>query len=105
VNLPIEDIAEPSQAADQQSRIEEKSRYEVVRRAVLALPKRYREPVVLFYFHEKNVAAAAQTMGLPEGTVKARLSRARELLRRRFPQLEKEHTAMAPASTEKGGLG
>jgi RNA polymerase sigma-70 factor (ECF subfamily) len=104
VNLPIEDIAEPSRAADQQSRIEEKSRNEVVRRAVLALPRRYREPVVLFYFHEKNVAAAAQTMGLAEGTVKARLSRARELLRRRFPQLEKEHLDMAVASTEKGGL-
>jgi len=104
VNLPIEDIAEPSRAADQQSRIEEKSRNEVVRRAVLALPRRYREPVVLFYFHEKDVAAAAQTMGLAEGTVKARLSRARELLRRRFPQLEKEHLDMAVASTEKGGL-
>ena len=60
---------------------------------------------MLFYFHEKDVAAAAQTMGLPEGTMKARLSRARELLRRRFPQLEKAHVDMAAASTEKGGLG
>ncbi len=105
VNLPIEEIAEPSRAADQQSRVEERSRYEVVRRAVLALPRRYREPIVLFYFHEKDVTAAAQSMGLPEGTVKARLSRARELLRRRFPQLKKEHLDMAGASTEKGGLG
>lgn len=86
VSLPIEDIAEPSHAPDQYSRVEEQGRSDVVRRAVLALPKRYREPVVLFYFHEKNVAAAARTMGVPEGTVKARLSRARELLRRRFPQ-------------------
>ena len=95
VNLPIEEIAEPSRPADQQVKLEERSRYEVVRRAVLALPKRYREPVVLFYFHEKDVAAAARTMGLPEGTLKARLSRARELLRRRFPQLEREHAGMA----------
>ncbi len=85
VNLPMEEIAEPSRPADQQVRLDERSRYEMVRRAVLALPKRYREPVVLFYFHEKDVAAAAQTMGLPEGTLKARLSRARELLRRRVP--------------------
>ena len=89
VNLPIEEIAEPARAADQETRAEERSQYEVVRRAVLALPRRYREPVVLFYFHEKDLAAAARTMGLPEGTVKARLSRARELLRRRFPRLEK----------------
>jgi RNA polymerase sigma-70 factor (ECF subfamily) len=88
VNLPIEEIAEPSRPADQQTKAEERSLNEVVRRAVLALPRRYREPVVLFYFYEKDVAAAARTMGMPEGTVKARLSRARELLRRRFPQLE-----------------
>jgi len=94
VNLPIEKIAEPARAADQQTKAEERSRYEVVRRAVLALPRRYREPVVLFYFHEKDVAAAARTMGLPEGTVKARLSRARELLRRRFPGLEKERAGI-----------
>lgn len=107
VNLPIEDIAEPSRAADQQTNLEERSRNEVVRRAVLALPRRYREPVVLFYFYEKDVAAAARTMGLPEGTMKARLARARELLRRRFPQLEREHADMAVASTGtgKGGLG
>ena len=101
VNLPIEEIAEPGRAADQLTKVEARSQYEVVRRAVLALPKRYREPVVLFYFHEKDVAAAARTMGLPEGTVKARLSRARELLRRRFPQLEKEHAGLGMASTGK----
>ncbi len=101
VSLPIEEIAEPSRPADQPRQLEERSRYEVIRRAVLALPKRYREPVVLFYFHEKDVAAAAQTMGLPVGTVKARLSRARELLRRRFPQLEKEHAGMTMAGAGK----
>jgi RNA polymerase sigma-70 factor (ECF subfamily) len=57
--------------------------------------------VLLFYFHEKDVTAAARTMGLPEGTVKARLSRARELLRRRFPQLEGKHAGMANTSTGK----
>src|SRR5258708_27743511 len=53
VNLPLEEIAEPSRPAGQLTELEEKSRHELVRRAVLALPTRYREPVVLFYFHEK----------------------------------------------------
>jgi RNA polymerase sigma-70 factor (ECF subfamily) len=105
VNLPIEEIAEPSRAADQLAKVEARSQSDVVRRAVLALPRRYREPVVLFYFHETDVAAAARTMGLPEGTVKARLSRARELLRRRFPQLEKEHAGIGLASTGKEAGG
>jgi RNA polymerase sigma-70 factor, ECF subfamily len=94
VDIPIEDIVEPSHPASQADELQQKSRNEVVRRAVLALPSRYREPVVLFYFHEMDVAAAARTMGLPEGTVKARLSRARELLRRRFPRLAAEHEEM-----------
>jgi RNA polymerase sigma-70 factor (ECF subfamily) len=93
-NLPLESVPEPSGPASQHHALAEKSSQEAVRRAVLALPLRYREPVILFYFHEMDLAAAARTMRLPEGTLKARLSRARALLRRRFPQLEDEQKAL-----------
>lgn len=102
VNIPIDDIVEPSQPASQADELQRKLRYEVVRRAVLALPLRYREPVLLFYFHEMDVTATARTMGLAEGTVKARLSRARELLRRRFPRLADEHAAMELSASTTG---
>ena len=88
--VPLEEIAEPSSPAGQHQALTARLSSETVRRAVLSLPVRYREAVVLYYFHEMDVAAAARTMKLPEGTVKARLSRARELLRRRFPSLEGE---------------
>lgn len=52
----------------------------LVQRAVQSLPSKYREPLVLFYFHEQDVAATAASLGLPAGTVKARLSRGRDLL-------------------------
>jgi RNA polymerase sigma-70 factor, ECF subfamily len=94
VNVPIEDVPEPAAPASQDLALQRKSRHEVLRRAVLALPTRYREPVILFYFHEMDVGAASRSMGLPEGTVKARLARARELLRRRFPRLADEHAAL-----------
>ena len=94
VNLPLEAAPEPSGPALQHHALAEKSSQEAVRRAVLALPLRYREPVILFYFHEMDLAAAARTMRLPEGTLKARLSRARALLRRRFPKLEDEQEAL-----------
>jgi RNA polymerase sigma-70 factor (ECF subfamily) len=91
--LPLDAAPEPSGPASQHGELAVKLSSEAVRRAVLALPMRYREPVVLLYFHEMDVAAAAATMGLPEGTLKARLSRARALLRERFPQLDKDsHT-------------
>jgi RNA polymerase sigma-70 factor (ECF subfamily) len=59
-------------------------REETVRRTVQALPAKYREAVVLFYFHEMNVTRAADTLGIPPGTLKARLHRARALLERRL---------------------
>ncbi len=100
VNTPLNDAPEPSHPAVQLNSVAEQRSHDAVRRAVLALPPRYREPVILFYFHEMEVAAAARTMRLPEGTVKARLSRARALLRQRFPQLRDEHASMELA--EKG---
>jgi len=92
VNVPLEDVAEPAGPATQHDGLAEKQSHDAVRRGVLALPQRYREPVVLYYFHEMDVGAASRTMGLPEGTVKARLARGRELLRRRFPHLNEQNT-------------
>src|ERR1700692_1961483 len=47
VNVPMEDVAEPSAPATQHTALAERTRDESVRRAVLALPHRYREPLVL----------------------------------------------------------
>jgi RNA polymerase sigma-70 factor (ECF subfamily) len=103
VTVPMEEIAEPSKPAAQHAVLSERMSAETVRRAVLALPVRYREPVVLYYFHEMDLGAAARTMGLPEGTMKARLSRARELMRRRFPGLEAEFDSHPSQSARRMG--
>jgi RNA polymerase sigma-70 factor (ECF subfamily) len=100
MDLPMDEIAEPASAARQHDALEEQRRDEAVRRAVLALPLRYREPVILYYFHEMDLGQAARTMGTPEGTIKARLSRARDLLRRRFPHL---NDGLASQSAFKSG--
>jgi RNA polymerase sigma-70 factor, ECF subfamily len=100
VSVPIEDVPEPGRPAGQLDSLAERSRNESVRRAVLALPMRYREPVILFYFHEMDVSAAARTMGMPEGTLKARLKRARDLLARRFPHLKDERSSVNLAGKE-----
>jgi RNA polymerase sigma-70 factor (ECF subfamily) len=102
VSVPMDAIAEPRAPAHQHSVLQKKSTNEAVRAAVLALPHRYREPVVLFYFHEMDVSAAARTMGLPEGTLKARLSRARALLRSRFPHLNQQSFSPAIAALNTG---
>jgi RNA polymerase sigma-70 factor (ECF subfamily) len=70
----------------------------IVRNAVLTLPSKYRDALTLFYFHEMDVGAAARSLGLPEGTLKARLARGRKILSAKLshvlvsPLLRKEVT-------------
>lgn len=54
---------------------------QIVRKAVFALPEKYRLPVLLYYMEDMTVAEAAGIMGIPPGTVKSRLSTARKRLR------------------------
>ena len=85
--LSLDEVAELSDTPAVHEALEDKGRDRVVRRAVWGLPSKYRESLILFYFHDMDVSAAAQSLGLPEGTVKARLSRGREILRSKLPRL------------------
>jgi RNA polymerase sigma-70 factor, ECF subfamily len=85
--VPLDDVAEPRDPRAADGGLEDDDRDRAVRRAVLALPAKYREALVLFYFHDLDVPAAAESLRLPEGTVKARLFRGRELLRRKLPEV------------------
>jgi len=100
VSVSMEEVAEPAGPAGQHDALAAQRSCDAVRRAVLALPMRYREPVILYYFHEMDVEAAARTMRMPEGTVKARLARARALLKKRFPHLEDEYALLEMAKRE-----
>jgi RNA polymerase sigma factor (sigma-70 family) len=63
---------------------------------VNALPAKYREPLVLCELQGASRADAAKALGIPEGTLSSRLSRGRDLLRRRLLK----HGTLLPA----GGL-
>jgi RNA polymerase sigma-70 factor (ECF subfamily) len=83
--VTLDQIAEPADPHRTESRLEDEDRRRIVQRALQSLPSKYREALVLFYFHGLDVATAAQSLRLPEGTVKARLSRGRDMLRRKLP--------------------
>ncbi len=75
---------------------------EALRRAVAALPRRYREVVALCDLEEVDYADAAAALGCPIGTVRSRLHRARALL---LEKLNKERPrpglgALKPARCE-----
>jgi RNA polymerase sigma-70 factor, ECF subfamily len=93
--LTLDEIAEPTDYRFTPAVYDEAQRDEALRKAVLALPPKYRDAVLLFYFHEQDVPLAARTLGVPEGTLKARLFRGRELLRSKFSRPRRQPAAAA----------
>lgn len=55
--------------------------YSELYEAIDKLPEKLRLAVILFYFQDMDTAATAQALGIPEGTVKSRLSKARKRLK------------------------
>ncbi|MGB6408415.1 MAG: sigma factor-like helix-turn-helix DNA-binding protein, partial [Planococcus donghaensis] len=50
-------------------------------RYVLDLPIKYREAILLYYYHEFTINEISKLLNCPESTVKTRLHRAKILLR------------------------
>lgn len=77
----------PDHAETVAARIDSEKHLGAVRRALSELPEHERETIELVYWAQLSIAEAAAVLGVAEGTVKARLSRAR----RRLPALLEEH--------------
>jgi RNA polymerase sigma-70 factor (ECF subfamily) len=82
--ISIEEVAKAQVSSRADGYLAEVDRDHAVRKAVLTLPAKYQEAVILFYFHDMDIAATARSLALPEGTVKARLFRGREMLRQKL---------------------
>lgn len=97
----VDDLQSPSAAAASEAASNERSPYQVfeqaeredvVRRALASLAQPYRMVVVLREIEGLPYEEIAQVLGLAEGTVKSRLLRGRELLRRKLAgYVGKEH--------------
>lgn len=83
-----ENQADTRPAADRD--VEASDRIQAVTWALHKLPEEYRAPLVLLHMEGRKVSEIAGALGIPEGTVKTRLARGRErmrkLLSRRFPE-------------------
>jgi RNA polymerase sigma-70 factor (ECF subfamily) len=75
-----EQLAAPGPAAGE--RLETRERAESVRSALGEIPPRFREAIFLVYVEGRKVEEAAAILGIPQGTVKSRLMRGRQALRR-----------------------
>jgi RNA polymerase sigma-70 factor (ECF subfamily) len=87
------DVSEMQLAADgmsgaanrspEQSAVDEDERA-LLKRLIDGLPEELRQPLVLSSVEEMTSREVAEVMGIPEGTVRTRVMRARTELRRRF---------------------
>ena len=68
---------------------------EAVKIAVLSLPEKYREVVVLCELQEISYAEAAEILGCAIGTIRSRLHRARALLLEKLQPTEEENASSA----------
>lgn len=80
--VPMYDFTEEQITTEEEyEEIEKAETARTVKEAVMALPEYYREAVLCVYFQDMSLDAAAKTLGVSTGTVKSRLSRAKEKLK------------------------
>jgi len=76
-DAPVQAEVDAMAAPDEQDALEQGH---ALRRMVEELPEMTRRIVTLFYFEEQSVALVAEALGLPQGTIKTHLFRARATL-------------------------
>ncbi|MBE5966297.1 MAG: sigma-70 family RNA polymerase sigma factor [Lachnospiraceae bacterium] len=61
--------------------VEKQDTDDIIKKAVLSLPAKYKDVVLCVYYNEMTIAETAAVLKVAEGTVKSRLSRARQKLK------------------------
>jgi RNA polymerase sigma-70 factor (ECF subfamily) len=88
-NAPACDAAWPGQNPEQAAMISDWN--SCVHRLIDTLPEELRQPLALSSVEELNSRQIAEMMGVPEGTVRTRLMRARQILKQKLNALRAGH--------------
>lgn len=78
---PVESLSLPSAEPDPSLLAQRNERTERIWRAVMALPIKHREVIVMKHFQEMSYREMAESLGVPVGTVTSRLHTARQALK------------------------
>ncbi|MFI5362529.1 MAG: RNA polymerase sigma factor [Elusimicrobiota bacterium] len=92
-----DDPIDPADAADGPEKLAEIALDgALVEKLIAALPPLYREVLLLRHLQDLSVAEVAAALAVPEGTVKIRLFRAREMMRQKWETFENNETGEVP---------
>lgn len=101
--VALEDVAEPADTRvniARQTELTERDR--IVRQALMELPEEYQRVLALKHYEDMSVDTIAEVLDLPEGTVKVRLMRGRQRLRKLLEARHPEYF-LAEAEVAVGG--
>ena len=60
----------------------------MIQKIVADLPEKFRIPIHLYYSADLSIQEIAETLKIPEGTVKSRMNKARQLLKKELEEIE-----------------
>jgi len=63
------------------NKVIDKIQHEELLKEVMNLPRKYKEPIILYYYEELSTVDISKMLKIPEGTIRNRLFRARTLLK------------------------
>jgi len=78
---PLKSLSQLQGANDPAEQVSREERELLVQEALAALDEKYRAPLVLRFYGDLEYKEIAEALGLPEGTVKTRIHRAKSALR------------------------
>lgn len=78
---PLKTLSQLQGANDPAEQVSREERELLVQEALAALDEKYRAPLVLRFYGDLEYKEIAEALGLPEGTVKTRIHRAKSALR------------------------
>lgn len=83
---PLRHISRLTKGSDPAKQLAQQERTQIIRDAIDQLGPAYRMPLVLRYYADLDYKEIAEALGLPEGTVKTRLHRAKSQLKQILEQ-------------------
>ena len=93
----------PSPIEDPESQYAQEERSKLLRKAILRLPPVYREIIELRQGKERSLAEIAHSLGITVSAVKARLTRAKSVLRTAMLKTDSYSASYASSRREKAG--
>lgn len=96
--VPLAEAEEVSGSSSVEDAVISKSIHHAIREIADGLGDKYRIPVYLYYTLEMDVAGIADVLGIPPGTVKSRLHKARAMMQERMEAKQNEQTRLSRAA-------